>query len=79
MTGEEQEMWGGGGMWVTSDVISGRNQHSEWRPDAGDAEEGKTTSEASGHGARASDAALIFADVYPTIRGEHIPEPKLPN
>ena len=56
-------MWGGGGMWVRSDVTSGRNRRWEWRPDAGDAEDGKTTSDASGRGARASDAGLIFADV----------------
>jgi len=55
-------MWGGGGMWVRSDVTSGRNRRWEWRPDAGDAEDGKTTSDASGRGARASDAGLIFAD-----------------
>ena len=60
--GEEQEMWGGGGMWVRSDVTSGRKRLWEWRPDAGDAEDGKTTSDASGRGARASDAGLIFAD-----------------
>jgi len=60
--GEEQEMWGGGGMWVRSDVTSGRNRRWEWRPDAGDAEDEKTTSDASGRGARASDAGLIFAD-----------------
>ena len=56
-------MWGGGGMWVRSDVTSGRNRRWEWRPDAGDAEDGTTTSDASGRGARASDAGLIFADV----------------
>jgi len=55
-------MWGGGGMWVRSDVRSGRNRRWEWRPDAGDAEDGKTTLDASGRGARASDAGLIFAD-----------------
>jgi len=55
-------MWGGGGMWVRSDVTSGRNRRWEWRPDAGDAEDGKRTSNASGRGARASDAELIFAD-----------------
>jgi len=55
-------MWGGGGMWVRSDVTSGRNRLWEWRPDAGDAEDGKTTSDASGRGVRASDAGLIFAD-----------------
>jgi len=50
-------------MWVRSDVTSGRNRRWEWRPYAGDAENGKTTSDASGRGARASDAGLIFADV----------------
>ena len=50
-------------MWVRSDVTSGRNRHWEWRPDAGDAEDGKTTSDASGRGARAADAGLIFANV----------------
>ena len=55
-------MWGGGGMWVRSDVRSGRNRRWEGRPDAGDAEDGKTTLDASGRGARASDAGLIFAD-----------------
>jgi len=50
-------------MWVRSDVTSGRNRRWEWRPDAGDAEDGKTTSDASGRGARASDVGLIFADV----------------
>ena len=55
-------MWGGGGMWVRSDVTSGRNRRWEWRLDAGDAEDGKTTSDASGRGARTSDAGLIFAD-----------------
>ena len=51
--GEEQEMWSGGGMWVRSDVTSERNRRWEWRPDAGDAEDRKTTSDASGRGARA--------------------------
>jgi len=51
-------------MWVRSDVTSGRNRRWEWRPDAGDAEEGKTTLDASGRCARASDAGLIFADVH---------------
>jgi len=49
-------------MWVRSDVTSGRNRRWEWRPDAGDAEDGKTMSDASGRGACASDAGLIFAD-----------------
>jgi len=54
-------------MWVRSDVTSGRNRRWEWRPDAGDAEDGKTTSDASGRGTRASDAGLIFADVASLI------------
>jgi len=49
-------------MSVRSDVTSGRNRRWKWCPDTGDAEDGKTTSEASGPGARASDAGLIFAD-----------------
>jgi len=49
-------------MWVRSDVMSGRNRRWEWRPDAGDAEDRKRMSDASGHGTRASDARLIFAD-----------------
>ena len=57
-------MWGGGGMWVRSDVTSGRNRRWEWRPDAGDAEDGKTTSDSSRRGARSSDAGLIFADAH---------------
>ena len=63
-------MWGGGGMWVRSDVTSGCNRRWKWRPDAGDAEDGKTTSDASGRGARASDAGLTFADgaAYQHIR-----------
>ena len=59
-------MWGGGGMWVRSDVTSGRNRRWEWRADAGDAEDGKTTSDSSGRGARASDPVLIFADAPPS-------------
>jgi len=55
-------MWGSGGMWVRSDVTSGRNQRWEWCPDAGDAEDKKTRSDASRRGARASDAGLTFAD-----------------
>ena len=55
-------------MWVRSDVTSGRNRRWEWRPDAGDAEDGKTTSDASGRGALASDAGLIIADVFTTFR-----------
>jgi len=47
-----------------SDVTSGRSLCWEWRPDTGDAEDGKTTSDASGRGTRASDAGLIFPDVY---------------
>jgi len=57
-------MCGGGGMWVRCDVTSGSNRGWEWRPDAGDAEDGKTTSDATGRGARASDAGLIFADKH---------------
>jgi len=60
--GEEQEMWAAGGLWVRSDVMSGRNRRWEWRQDAGDAEDGKTTSDASGRSARALHAGLIFAD-----------------
>jgi len=56
-------MWGRGGMWVRSNVTSGRNRRWEWRPDAGDTEDGKTTSEGSGRGTRTLDAGLIFADV----------------
>jgi len=44
-------------------MLQARNRRWEWRPDAGDAEDGKTTSDASGRGARASDAGLIFPDV----------------
>ena len=51
-------------MSVRSDVKSGGNQCWEWRPEAGDAEDGKTTSDASRRGARASDAGLIFADEH---------------
>ena len=65
--GEEQEMRGGGGMWVRSDVRSGHNRRWEWCPDAGDGEDEKTTSDASGRGARASDAGLIVADVVQSI------------
>jgi len=61
-------MWGGSGMWVRSDLTSGRNRHCEWRPDAVDPEDGKTTSDASGRGARTSDAGLIFADLYAKSR-----------
>jgi len=56
-------MWAGGRVWVRSDVTSGRNRRWEWPPDAGNAEDGKTTLDASGRGARASDVGLIFADV----------------
>jgi len=69
--GEEQEMWGGGGMWVRSDVTSGRNRRWEGHPDTGDAEDGKTTSDASGRGALASDAGLIFADVPGRRKSNH--------
>ena len=58
-------MWGGGGMWVRSDVTSGRNRRWEWRPDAEDAEDEKMKSDASGRSARASYAGLILADVRP--------------
>jgi len=70
--GEEQEMWDGGGMWVRSDVTSGLNRRWAWRPDTGDAEDGKTTLDAFGRGARASDAGLIFANGYhwPSMRKE---------
>jgi len=67
-------MWGGGGMWVRSDATSGRNRRWEWRPDTGDAEDGKTTSDASGPGGRASDPGLIFADCCPCLghnMGDH--------
>jgi len=60
--GEEQEMWGGGGMSARPDVTLGGNQRWEWRMDAGDAKDGKTTSDVSRRGTRASDAGLIFAD-----------------
>ena len=50
-------------MCVRFDVTSGPNRHWEWRPDAGDAEDEETTSDASARGARASEAGLIFADV----------------
>ena len=61
--GAEQEMWGGGEMAVRADVTSGGNRRWEWRPEAGDAEDGKTTSDASERRAPASDAGLSFADV----------------
>jgi len=54
---------GGGGILVRSDVQSGRNGSWEWRLDAGDPEDRTTRSDAYGHGARASDAGLTFADV----------------
>jgi len=56
-------MWGGAGMSVRSDMTSGRNRHWEWRQDTGDAEDGKTTSNASRRSARASEAVFIFADI----------------
>jgi len=63
-------------MWVRSDVTSGRNRRWEWRPDAGDAEDGKTRSDASGCGPRASDAGLTFADdEYRTHRTHWTPSP----
>jgi len=55
-------MWGGSGIWVRYDVTSGRNRCWESRLEGGDTEDGKTTSDASGCGARASDAGLIVAD-----------------
>ena len=55
-------------MWVRFDVTSGRNRRWEWPPDAGDAEDGKPTLDASGRSARASDAGSIFADVSFTNR-----------
>jgi len=60
-------------MWVRSDVASGLNRHWEWRLDAGDAEDGKTTSDASGRGAHASDPGLILADadVRQSREGSH--------
>ena len=61
-------MWGGGGMLVRSDVTSVCNRHWERRLDAGDAEDGKMTLDASGRGARASDPGLIFADVCCILR-----------
>ena len=48
-------MWGGGGMSVRSDVMSGYNRRRKWCPDARNPEDGKTTSDVSGCGARASD------------------------
>jgi len=60
-------MWGGGGMWVRSDFTSGGNQGWEWRPDAGDVEEGKMTSDAAKRGAHASDEGLIFPDIVPVV------------
>jgi len=59
-------MWGRSGMLVMSEVTSRQNRRWEWRPDAGDAEDGKMTSDASGLGARDSDERLIFADVRET-------------
>jgi len=60
-------------MWVRSDVTSGLNRGWEWRLDAGDAVDGKTTSDTSGRGARSSDAGLIFADadVRQSREGSH--------
>ena len=55
-------------MWVRSDVTSGRNRRWEWHPDAGDAEDEKKRSDASGRGARASDTGLIFADGCPSCQ-----------
>jgi len=56
-------MWGGSGISVRSDVTSGHNRRWEWRPDAGDAKDGKTMLDLSGRGACASHAGLMFADV----------------
>jgi len=56
-------MWGGGGMSVSSDVMSGYNRRRKWCPDAGNPEDRKMTSDVSGHGARASDPRLIFTNV----------------
>jgi len=50
-------------MWVRSDVTLGRNRRSQWRLDARDEEDRKTTSDASGRSAHSSDRRLIFADV----------------
>jgi len=61
--GEGQEMWGGRGMSVRSDITSGRNRGWEWRPHARDAQDVQTTSDASGRGACAPDSRLIFADL----------------
>jgi len=57
-------------MWVRSDVTSGHNRRWEWRPHAGDAEDGKTTSDASGRGACASDAGLIFPDELLKVKSQ---------
>jgi len=65
-------------MWVRSDVTSGRNRRWEWRPDAGDAQDGKTTSDASGRGAQASDAGLIFADVVVDLQESPITNAEIP-
>jgi len=62
-------MWGGGGMWVRSEVTSGHNRRWEWRPDARDAEDEKTMSDASGRGTRASNAGLTFADASSSPAG----------
>ena len=53
-------------MSVMSEVTSRQNRRWECRPDTGDAEDGKMTSDASGLGARDSDERLIFADVRET-------------
>jgi len=55
-------MCGGGGISVRSDVTLECNRRWEWREDAREAADGKMMSDASGCGARASDARLIFAD-----------------
>jgi len=50
-------------MSVRSDIMSGYNRRRKWCPDAENPEDGKTTSDVSGRGARASDPRLIFANV----------------
>jgi len=68
-------------MSVRSDVRSGSNRHWEWRLDAGDGEDGKTTSDVSRRSACASDAGLIFADAKtdgPTKTTNYVLEGYLP-
>jgi len=50
-------------MLLRTDIMSGHNRRWEWLPDAGDAEDERTISEASRHGSRDSQERLIFADV----------------